>query len=399
VINDGENRPDKNRHSGKRNQRRNQHLLEVKVRSRRASELKYLRMIGWLARGVIAAALLIFATWGGREVLRRFLWENGDFLIKELDVRTDGPLPRNEIITMAGALEGVNIFTVNLSEAHRHLSECPQVEEVEIRRELPNRLSIRIRERKPVAWLADTDKGEAPNTDNAFLLDGDGNLMRPGIVASSAHSLPVIYGSPIRDLRPGTRVENEGVRNALDLLRLNRGSTRFDVTSIDIAHDYCIEVTDRRRMKATFGLYQIDAQLARLNRILDHVEMNRRDLATINLMVERNIPVTYLPLDAPTSAPAESAAPAAPPADAGSRPKPPPSGNPPATKPARKDPAKSSAPKATASKPSPKTASKPAPQPAADKPVMRAEPVEPPDEKRPAKRGFSIPNPFMKRHG
>jgi hypothetical protein len=56
-------------------------------------------------------------------------------------------------------------------------------------------------------------------------------------------------------------------------------------------------VTNESRAKITFGLDRIDEQIDRLGVLLDRVSQSRRELRTINLMVQRNVPVVYAPLD------------------------------------------------------------------------------------------------------
>jgi hypothetical protein len=52
-------------------------------------------------------------------------------------------------------------------------------------------------------------------------------------------------------------------------------------------------VTERSRAKITFGLEKIDDQLDRLAAVMEHVESSNREIQTVNLMVQRNTPVTF----------------------------------------------------------------------------------------------------------
>ncbi len=52
-------------------------------------------------------------------------------------------------------------------------------------------------------------------------------------------------------------------------------------------------VTDRTHAQITFGLDDIDKQLTKLNRLLEYLEPQHREIQTVNLIVERNIPVTF----------------------------------------------------------------------------------------------------------
>jgi hypothetical protein len=61
-----------------------------------------------------------------------------------------------------------------------------------------------------------------------------------------------------------------------------------------VSKGYCLVVTDQKRAKITFGIEHVERQLARLNRYLDLIEPTQREIQTVNLMVERNTPVTFV---------------------------------------------------------------------------------------------------------
>jgi len=84
------------------------------------------------------------------------------------------------------------------------------------------------------------------------------------------------------------------VQAALDLIRLNADSTRWQVRNIDVSKGYCLAVTDRSRALITFGLDNLDKQLTRLYRLLDVIEPTHKEIQTVNLFIERNIPVTFV---------------------------------------------------------------------------------------------------------
>lgn len=288
--------PDPGNRRGRNTRRRqNQHLLEVTVRSRRAAELRCRRMVAWGARVLVVVALVAGTAAGCRELLRRLLWENTDFAITEVAVTADGTLSRAEILRVAGVREGENIFAVNLSEARARLTALPRVERVEIRRVLPGCLTVALTERKPVAWLVGGGAGEAPGGEGSFLVDATGILLPPSPSATAEYELPVICGVRTEGLRCGRRVTIAEVQAALQLLVVNQGNPRFDVRAVDLARGYCMEVTDRRRMRVTFGTEGVERQLAKLNRLLEYVENHRREVQTVNLLVEKNIPVQFAP--------------------------------------------------------------------------------------------------------
>jgi len=52
-------------------------------------------------------------------------------------------------------------------------------------------------------------------------------------------------------------------------------------------------VTDKNHSRVTFGFDNLDTQLQRLEQFLIYSDDAHRELATVNLLVQRNIPVTF----------------------------------------------------------------------------------------------------------
>ena len=160
-------------------QRRQQHLLDVKVRSRHATQHRNRRVLVVTSKIVLVVGLSFGVYIGVREGARKFFFENPSYRLSQIDVQTDGTLQREQILKTTGLREGENIFRVNLARVHDALQQLPQVDEVQITRKLPSEIDIRITERKPVAWIT----GEKQITDpfaaeGAFLVDGRGVLMK-----------------------------------------------------------------------------------------------------------------------------------------------------------------------------------------------------------------------------
>src|SRR5437667_9899369 len=168
----------RNRRVSNVRQRRQQHLLDVKVRSRRATQHRIRRAMGVLCRVFLIAALCGAAYAGVREGARRLLFENSDFQIKTIELQTDGTLQREQVLKAADLHEGENIFKVNLAQVHDRIQQLPQTDEVQVVRKLPGEIDIRVVERKPVAWI--TSEKEIPDpfaSDAACLVDAWGGVL------------------------------------------------------------------------------------------------------------------------------------------------------------------------------------------------------------------------------
>ena len=299
--------PARNQRVSSRSQRKQQHLLDVKVRSRAATRQRNRRLLALVSALLLICGAVGGAWYGGREALRHFFWCNPDYNLAVVSVHTDGPLTRDQIVRTANIQEGKNIFSVNLSAARKALMALPQVERAEIERSLPNRISIDIVERKPVAWVTGKEDG---NTDpGAFLIDRDGTLLRLKYQVPAYYHLPVICGLAVENYEEGDVVDLPEVAAALQLIRLTgENPARYQARSIDISRGYCLVVTDERHAKVTFPLENIGAQLDRLALLLANIDGSKRDIQTVNLLVQRNVPVTFAMPPDPNAANASDAA-------------------------------------------------------------------------------------------
>ncbi len=279
-------------------QRKQQHLLEVTIRHDKAVAMRNRTVFFFFLKTVLLVGALGGLYVGGKEGLRRFLWENPDYMLTDVHVTTDGSLTREQVLVAGNIVEGRNIFMLDLAKAQQSISALAQVERAEIQRVLPNRLIIGISERRPIAWLTARAQDDPTSSDKSFLIDARGIVMRSKTVLADYLHLPVISGIAIENMAPGQRVQSFEMQSALELVRLNVDSTGFQARNIDLSKGYCLVVTDRTRAKITFGLDRVDLQLDRLNRLLEHFQSSHRELQTVNLLVERNVPVTFVDPDA-----------------------------------------------------------------------------------------------------
>jgi cell division septal protein FtsQ len=281
-------------------QRRQQHLLDVKVRSHKATQHRNRRILVVSSKIVLGAGLCVGLYFGIRLGARRLFFENPDYRLSQIEVQTDGTLQRDQILKAASLREGENIFSVNLAHVQNYLQQLPQVDEVEVIRKMPGEIDIRIVERKPVAWITSEKQISDPfASEVAFLVDGRGVLMREKKLLPEYLGLPLITGCTSESLEAGKVVESLEAKAALELLRLSTRSfmqTRFQVREIDLSKGYCLLVSDKNHTRVSFGFDNLDAQLRRLEQFLIYADDSRRELETVNLLVQRNTPVTFTKL-------------------------------------------------------------------------------------------------------
>ncbi|MBV9008315.1 MAG: FtsQ-type POTRA domain-containing protein [Verrucomicrobia bacterium] len=287
----------RNQRASNTRQRRQQHLLDVKVRSRKATQHRNRRVLVFLSKVVLVVGVCAGICAGVRFGLKRFFFDNPDYKLAMIDVRTDGTLQREQVLGAADLHEGENIFSINLSRVHEVLQQLPQVDEVQVLRKLPGEIDIRITERKPIAWITSEKQISDPfQSDVAFLIDARGALMKEKKLLPEYLGLPLITGCTSESLEPGKLVQSPEAKAALELLQLSAASfmqTRFQIREIDLSKGYCLLVTDKNHTCVTLGFDHLQQQIARLEQFLVYADDSKRDIETVNLLVQRNIPVTF----------------------------------------------------------------------------------------------------------
>jgi len=285
---------------GNKRKGRNQYLFKVKVHTEARTKAR----VRWISAWLTAAVVFSMTSYGLYRLtsagLGRLVFTNPRFAIARITVETDGALTQQQVQRFAGVRVGQNIFSVDLREAQRNLELIPQVQRVEVRRELPQRLVIRLNERIAVARLQSSSR---QLSDAVFFVDRAGVVMKPirlndGVVIQPlmARSLPLLTGAALADVRVGRAVESEQVYRALvllDALEQSGAGAAMEVEQIDLSKPRHLTLTTRQRMTVRFDVQDFRTQLRRLNAILAWAQQHQRSVASVDLTVSRGVPVSF----------------------------------------------------------------------------------------------------------
>ena len=103
--------------------------------------------------GIAVAVIVVFAgLWAWADSYGTHSWRfrlNSSDAVEISGVHNASP---RQVMEVAGADIGKNIFYVPLEERQRQLEQIPWVEKASVMRLLPNRIAVTIQERTPVAW-------------------------------------------------------------------------------------------------------------------------------------------------------------------------------------------------------------------------------------------------------
>jgi cell division septal protein FtsQ len=273
------------------------HLLDVRMRTSTTRRRRRETIIRWVSKLFLVAAIGTAAFFGLRTAIDRFFFKNTEYTLQRISFSLDGILTREEALAATGLREGVNIFAVDLAKVENALRAIPQVQDVRLDRKLPDQIDVSITARRPVAWVAAAgEKGDPSASEKSLLVDASGFLLRPRRVIPEYYHLPAIYGVKGDNVRNGEMLPGEDLRLAIQLIEtLSRHpESMLHIRTIDVSRGYCIEVVNDGNARIVFARSNFEEQLARLQQLLAHCDESGRALESVNLMVKRNTPVTFV---------------------------------------------------------------------------------------------------------
>lgn len=126
--------------------RRNRKRLD---RERRQSAYRRIRRVWFFAQPLILLVLLALLGWMGV----RWLQTTSTLALKEVRFLEQPHLSKAEMMAVAGLRYGMNLLSFDLARGLRRLQAHPWVRSARIWRELPHRISVEVKERRPVALV------------------------------------------------------------------------------------------------------------------------------------------------------------------------------------------------------------------------------------------------------
>jgi len=258
---------------------RREPLLAVNARAQEQSRVRLRRVRALTVLGVALAGCAAVAYFGGQWVYDELFAWNPLFTVQVLDIRTDGLLQPADIRAHYGLAPGMNLFAVALGRMHADLLKTPEVRSVELRRQLPGTLSVRINERQPIARLPG----------QTLVLDREGYVFRfkPAMAA-----LPLITGWSLPGLPASGRIADPLVADALALLELcaqPRWSSLRPQT-LDVAQPDYLELRLAGGERVRLGRTRLADRLNQLAEIQKAQAARGQPLQFVDLSMDRNVP-------------------------------------------------------------------------------------------------------------
>jgi hypothetical protein len=275
------------------------HRMELNPETDATRRQKRLRTAGV---GVKVAAGLLFVMGlfsAGVIVVKQAFMENPRFQLKHISVVTDGAagLSPSQIVEASGLHEGANMLSVSLVQVKEQLTALPQVKTARVTRGYPGIVFLEVTQRMPVAWLECKVKNlDAKVAGRGCLLDSDGFVVPSGDLTEAYHDLPVIEVADLGRLIPGQGIDSPDVLAALEFIAQHQSSGLshlLRLRRVDASRAYAFKADFDHQISAIFPRHELQDQMRRMARIVELSEDKDWNLASVNLLVQHNIPVTF----------------------------------------------------------------------------------------------------------
>ena len=272
--------------------------LNVRVNSKKSVSVRrkifFVRFLKWTA----LTAMIFVVLLGSYRGVDRFLFESPKFALSNINYKTDGELPQSRVLKNSGIVLGQNILRVDIKDAkERILNELPMIKEVEIIRQMPGDMTIKVSERVPVAWLSGQNTPESDlRIIGGILLDSGGNAFAAEEPVLRFKSLPVMISSEYSKVSPGYELNSMPVQKGLEIALDFNDSFRNSPVILESLHsrnDFSIIGYINTGAEITFGFDDIPRQISDLKLLLAEATRRGRVLAEANVMVKRNTPVKF----------------------------------------------------------------------------------------------------------
>jgi cell division septal protein FtsQ len=280
-------------------------VLEARIYSPRIFWFQTLR---WMAR-LLKWSLIMGVIGGSGFCIWNFFQDtvlnNPKYELRVVKLSQNNAFDESDIVSIGEIPLHESIFRIPVTQVEERLQARPEVISAWVRREMPGTIHIELTVRQPFAWVECRAKNmKARTRENGYLIDREGYLYPcPPLQYDQAVVLPVIAvaAEEASLLIPGERVESKSMKRALRLLTMAERSLKSDVPWIDSIQPYqpwAMKVWTRDGIEAIFGLEDHQSQLENLLLSMKHANDKGMQIASINLIPERNLPVILRTSDA-----------------------------------------------------------------------------------------------------
>jgi len=204
--------------------------------------------------------------------LINFLWFNLD----QIEISGDSDLTLNDVTQLSPVYLGTNIFRINTRKLENDIKKDLTLSEVRVKRELPDKLVIRLYRKKPILLI---------NLDQLYGLTQGGEII-PLKEHNRGWDIPILSGVHLKSINFYRQVDVPSIHKGVDLYQAvqEMDSTFLDkISELDLSNpDNLILYLLPNGVKVMLGSGDYKRRIARLMAILK-MEHDYQNLIWVDL--------------------------------------------------------------------------------------------------------------------
>jgi len=205
------------------------------------------------------------------------LYTSSYFSIKQVMINGEKKVVEMEVLNLAGIDIGDSILSIKLKDISKKIEQHPWVEKALVKRRLPRKIVINIKERSPIVKI---------NLDRLYLVDRKGVIFKE-VSPEDKFDIPVLTVLESEDPATNQGVSTKLIEEALALLNDVNEKKFLDTSDIsEVNMDphaglTLFTVSDATQIKLGYGNY--GQKLSKLKKVLDDLEDRYQKAEYINL--------------------------------------------------------------------------------------------------------------------
>jgi POTRA domain, FtsQ-type len=283
-------------------------VLETRIFSRRLMWIACQRWIWRLFKLSLLCGIIVGVCYGAWIFLQRSYLENPEYQLRIVRLNPNTAMNEADVVAVGGISLNSSIFGISLGEVEDRLMARHEIISASVKRELPATIVVEIKERQPFAWIECPTKNMiARDAKQGYVIDHQGFLYAcPAMQYDAALCMPIItVAADDADLLiAGTVIETKSLKRSLNLLDVAArvsGSPLPWINRIAPYQKWGFKVWTRDNVEAVFGLEDHDRQMNDLLTSMKYASGKGMQIASINLIPERNFPVVLRSGDQPSA--------------------------------------------------------------------------------------------------
>lgn len=189
--------------------------LKAQARKRKLRAIRTRRRLRLLGIALIAAIAALGA-WA--------LYNSHLFDIKEIEVRGNVRLAKDDIVDLSGVKKGQSLLKISTGEVVDRVHKSPWVRSVRVTRRPPKTIEIEVAERQPFAVIAARGR--------LYYIDDQGWVI-DAVEEGGGSSLPRIVDLPL-EVKIGRKIETDSLSNAISCLKSLDQDLRNQIASVSV---------------------------------------------------------------------------------------------------------------------------------------------------------------------